>query len=508
VLLIEKNKGLVFSMWWKKSAKPIQSKAVAYYRHSAQDRQENSIPIQRERVKKFAREHGIEVIREFADYGKSGLSTEGREDFKKIMEVIVDPSKEFDYVLVLDMSRWGRYQDIDLSAHYRAICKQYGRKVVYTDMGMRDEKDPGYHFLLLAEAMRAAKYSEELSEKVFYGCKKIAEQGFRAGSSPPYGMYRELLDEQRKHVQFLKPGQRKSIQNQRVTLAPGDKKEQQVIRRIFSQFVNGNKTPKQIAEGLNKDSIRSPGGKKWLHDSVFSILTNEIYIGTMVYNRTASKLKSPTVKNPKEQWVRTPNAFDAVVDKQIFETAQEIIKKQREKYERMHSREDMIIRLRNLYEQRGYISAQQILSRVEMLNPQSYATKFRSLDMAFQNMFPGVISKTKESVMDFLKLGTNKVEEYEDYVVLDDSFSILIQPSVPIPYGYGAYWSFLPDPRLEIDVTLGVPLSNSNEYNILGYMAFPRIMTQGRNIRIFSSSESPIELFGYHDLELIKNVIS
>jgi len=203
-------------------------------------------------------------------------------------------------VLVLDMSRWGRYQDIDLSAHYRAICKQYGRRVIYTDMGMHDEKDQGYHFMLLAEAIRAAKYSEELSEKVFYGCKKIAEQGFRAGSSPPYGMYRELLDEQRKHVQFLKPGQRKSIQNQRVTLAPGDEKEQEVIRRIFSEFVNSNKTPKQIAEEWNKDDISSPGGKKWQQDSVFSILTNEIYIGTMVYNKTASKLKTPTVRNPKD----------------------------------------------------------------------------------------------------------------------------------------------------------------------------------------------------------------
>jgi len=142
------------------------------------------------------------------------------------------------------------------------------------------------------------------------------------------------------------------------------------------------------------------------------------------------------------------------------------------------------------------------------LSPQSYATKFRSLDMAFQNMFTEVTTKTKESVMDFLKLGTNKIEEYEDYIVIDDSFSVLIQPSVPIPYGYGVYWSFLPDPRLEIDVTLGVPLSNSNEYSILGYMAFPRIMTQCRNIRVFSSSDSPIELFGYRDLELIENVIS
>jgi DNA invertase Pin-like site-specific DNA recombinase len=63
-------------MWWKKQVTEIKARAVAYYRHSAEDRQENSIPIQREQIKKFAKEHGIEIIDEFQDAGKSGLSTE------------------------------------------------------------------------------------------------------------------------------------------------------------------------------------------------------------------------------------------------------------------------------------------------------------------------------------------------------------------------------------------------------------------------------------------------
>jgi DNA invertase Pin-like site-specific DNA recombinase len=65
-------------MWWKKSAKPTRSKAVAYYRHLAQDRQEKSIPIQKKRVKKFARKQGLEIVREFFDYCKSGLSKDGK----------------------------------------------------------------------------------------------------------------------------------------------------------------------------------------------------------------------------------------------------------------------------------------------------------------------------------------------------------------------------------------------------------------------------------------------
>ena len=46
---------------------------VAHYRHSAQDRQENSIPLQRDQVREWSNKHGVDIIKEFADAGKSGL---------------------------------------------------------------------------------------------------------------------------------------------------------------------------------------------------------------------------------------------------------------------------------------------------------------------------------------------------------------------------------------------------------------------------------------------------
>lgn len=53
-------------------------RAVAYYRHSAEIGQENSVEIQQDNVVAFAEKHGIEIIHEFADRGKSGLNAEGR----------------------------------------------------------------------------------------------------------------------------------------------------------------------------------------------------------------------------------------------------------------------------------------------------------------------------------------------------------------------------------------------------------------------------------------------
>jgi hypothetical protein len=63
--------------WWGiDTGEPLPpvARAVAYYRHSAQGRQENSIPIQHDQVRQRAAESGVEIVHEFCDHGKSGLT--------------------------------------------------------------------------------------------------------------------------------------------------------------------------------------------------------------------------------------------------------------------------------------------------------------------------------------------------------------------------------------------------------------------------------------------------
>jgi DNA invertase Pin-like site-specific DNA recombinase len=180
------------SNWWEIVPAAEQfdipsRKAVAYYRHSAQDRQENSIPIQQEQVQQWAEQIGIKIIHEFADAGKSGLNAEGRPAFTEMMEEWVKKRNDFMYVLCLDVSRWGRFQDIDLSAQYSAECKKHGKQVIYVTIGMPKEDDPLYPVYVQFERFRAAQYSRELSDKVWRGCVRIAQQGYWAGGSPPCG---------------------------------------------------------------------------------------------------------------------------------------------------------------------------------------------------------------------------------------------------------------------------------------------------------------------------------
>ena len=290
--------------WWEAQSEHTDAtglrRAVAYYRHSAQDRQENSIEIQREQVSQWARENGVKIIHEFIDPGKSGLTAEGRPGFTDMMENWVKKREDFDFVLCLDVSRWGRFQDIDLSAQYSAECKRNGKTVIYTTIGMPREDDPLYPVYVQFERFRAAQYSKELSAKVLHGCIKIAEQGYWPGGKPRYGLSRLLLNEARDPVQVLQPGERKSIQNQRVSLAPGDAHEISIILRIFHEFAELRRHERQIAEALNSDSHPSPGGSTWDANKVRRILEDELYIGTMIYNRTTQKIEHTNKIEPQK----------------------------------------------------------------------------------------------------------------------------------------------------------------------------------------------------------------
>jgi len=363
-----------------------------------------------------------------------------------------------------------------------------------------------YYMQLNIESYRAATYSRELSDKVFRGCAKIVEQGFRAGGLPPYGLHRLLLDEQHSPVQVLKPGQRKSIQNQRVTLTPGDPNHVAIVRRIFTEFVRNHYEPKRVAEGLNSEGIPSPRGSRWSGSTIFSILTNESYIGTIIYNKTGQRLQSPTKYNPPGEWIRKEGAFEAIVERELFLKAQSIIAEKKAFLEKMYSDPEMLAKLKQLYKDRGMISQRQIAARRNMLPASTYVHHFESLDMAFQQMFAEVHDKTRQAVMKELNNDARHVEKFDNYVVVNDSFSLVIQPSVPVPYGYGVYWSFRPDERMEVDMTLGVPLSNNGHHNILGYLTFPRMLALPRNIRLFSTSEDILSLYGYKTLEIISSI--
>lgn len=300
-------------------------KAVAYYRHSAEDKQENSVAIQREQVEKFAAKENILILEHFQDEGVSGL-TANRPGFQTMFTkwIMSADAPDIDYILVYDASRFGRFQEMSEVWRWLGLCEARGIKLASVIRGLpNNQKSVVDSFIITLDFSMSGEFSKVLSDKVAYGSMKVAEQGYSAGGSAPYGYTRVLLSEQRERIGILQRGEHKVISNQRVTFEPAANNEPKVVQRIFCEFVAGH-FPDDIAERLNDDGITSAKGKTWNKEKVIRILTNEVYMGTRVYNKTWKRLKAAKHRNnPPSEWVRCLNAHEALVDADTFHKTQE-----------------------------------------------------------------------------------------------------------------------------------------------------------------------------------------
>lgn len=102
-------------------------RAAMYVRMST-EHQKYSTENRGEAIQRYAAERGIEIVRTYADEGKSGLRLDGRDALKRLLEDVQHGGADFEAILVYDVSRWGRFQDADESAHCEYICRRGGHR--------------------------------------------------------------------------------------------------------------------------------------------------------------------------------------------------------------------------------------------------------------------------------------------------------------------------------------------------------------------------------------------
>lgn len=82
---------------------------VAEYVRMSSDLQKYSTQNQSAAISAYAAAHSMTVIRSYCDEGKSGLRLTGRRALQQLLEDVRKGDCGFEVVLVLDVSRWGRY---------------------------------------------------------------------------------------------------------------------------------------------------------------------------------------------------------------------------------------------------------------------------------------------------------------------------------------------------------------------------------------------------------------
>src|SRR5262245_18408710 len=254
-------------------ARPL-IRAAQYVRMST-EHQQYSTENQSDVIREYARSRGYEIVRTYADDGKSGLRIQGRAALSRLLEDVVSGKADFQAVLVYDVSRWGRFQDTDESAYYEHTCKRAGIRVVYCAEQFENDGSPGATIIKSVKRAMAGEYSRELSAKVFKGQCRLIELGYRQGGPAGFGLRRMLLDQKGEHKAVLARGEHKSLQTDRVVLVEGPEDEVDVVREIYRRFVDEGLAERQIAELLNARGVVSAEGSSWTRGRVHTVLTNE-----------------------------------------------------------------------------------------------------------------------------------------------------------------------------------------------------------------------------------------
>ena len=107
-------------------------RVALYLRRSTDDHlQPESLNVQEERLREYATKNNLHIVEIFAD-SASGVTIDRRKDFQRLIDV-VRHGAPFEAILVRDVTRWGRFQNVDESAYWEVFMLLHNVKVIYAD---------------------------------------------------------------------------------------------------------------------------------------------------------------------------------------------------------------------------------------------------------------------------------------------------------------------------------------------------------------------------------------
>lgn len=487
-------------------------RAAEYVRMST-EHQRYSIGNQAEAIRRYAEAHGMEVVRTYRDAGRSGLLFKNRAGLQDLIRDVVSGQVNFSAVLVYDVSRWGRFQDTDESAHYEFLCRHAQVEVHYCAEPFVNDGSVASTLLKAVKRTMAGEFSRELSNKVFAGKCRLARLGFRQGGHAGFGLRRQLVDQDGNPKLVLNRGDRKSIQTDRVILIPGPIEEISIVQEIFERYVR-YESCQSIAQDFNDRAILTEHSGKWTRSIVQNILTNPKYVGTNLINRTSTKLSGTQVRNPSRVWIEKTNAFRPIIRKELFDRAQDVHRSRT----CVQTDEEILTKLRSLLSEQGYLSNSLLDESVGLPSRTTVFQRFGGMLQAYKlvGYEPGenydyVVENRRllgfekallQEVAQLLRGVGAAVEDSTQIrtLVVNGQFSIslLLVRCRKTKYR-GNRWQFKLNPSRKEDITLAVRMAPGNE-TIMDYYLLPRIDHLGPHFDLELTNSFLIDMYQFSDL--------
>lgn len=285
--------------------------------------QSNSIENQKEYIEDYIHSKPeIEIVDFYIDDGYSGVNFD-RPDFQRMLQDI--KNKKIDCVIVKDLSRLGRNY-IEVGKYIERLFPLLGVRfiAINDNFDSADDTAASNNIIIPFKNLINDAYCRDISIKIRSHLEVKRKRGEFIGAFAVYG-YMRGKDKNKLIV---------------------DPYAAEIVKEIFGMKMDGM-SQQAIADELNSLGILSPaeykkeqgsGYKtvfqthskaKWTAMAVMRVLTNEIYVGTLIQGKESTPNYKVRVreKKPKEEWIRVENAHEAIISRTDFELISDILQK-------------------------------------------------------------------------------------------------------------------------------------------------------------------------------------
>lgn len=291
------------------------------------DKQEsNSVTSQKTILNEYIEEYDDLIVYDtYIDDGFTGTDF-NRPSFQRLLEDMRNGN--INCVIVKDLSRLGRNY-IEVGNYIEQVFPLFNIRFIAINDGVDSFKNPASTNTILVPFKNLIndEYARDTSIKIKSSLESKKKKGEFIGAFPAYGY---IKDSKNKNKLII------------------DEVAAEIVRKIYNWYVNEGLGKVSICHRLNDMGIINPTGHKkielgqnynnyaikddtytWTPSTIRNILNNEVYLGhTIQGKRRVKSYKLHKVEAvPREEWVRIENTHESIIDKEIFEKAQNLNKK-------------------------------------------------------------------------------------------------------------------------------------------------------------------------------------
>lgn len=275
----------------------------------------DSIVNQQRVIEDYCAAHaGLVIVEDYADDGFTGTNF-NRPAFRRMLDDI--EKNKIDCIVVKDLSRFGR-DYIDMGYYLERYLPSRNIRFIAINDNVDSLNGP-YDMLLPLKNVFNTQYAKDISGKVRSAFRVKQQRGEFVGAFASYGYQKDPENHNRLMV---------------------DPVAARVVLRVFQMAAQGIGQVR-IAKTLNEEKIPCPSEYKklmgmkycnnhrlettryWTYATIHRMLTNEMYVGAMVQNRSVRPTMHGKAKAlDKKDWVVVDNTHEAIISRELWDTVQ------------------------------------------------------------------------------------------------------------------------------------------------------------------------------------------